>query len=115
MQKRKALLALAAVLFLTTATPVLAAPAAAQEETGGPGAYVRIGIALAAGFGMAFASGLCGIAQGRAVAAACDGISRNPNAAGLIRGALIIGLILIESLAIYTLLVAMYSLVFLWD
>lgn len=54
---------------------------------------------------MAVAAGLCGIAQGRATAAACEGIARNPGAGGNIRTTMIIGLALIESLALYTLVV----------
>jgi F-type H+-transporting ATPase subunit c len=52
---------------------------------------------------MALAAGLCGLAQGKAVSSACEGIARNPAAAGNIRTTLIIGLALIESLALYTL------------
>jgi len=45
-------------------------------------------------------------AQSRAISKACDGISRNPGAASHIRFALIFGLVLIETLVIYVLLVA---------
>ncbi len=58
-----------------------------------------------AGFGMGLASGLCGIGQGRAAASAAEAIARNPGAVAAIRGTLIIGLVLIESLALYTLVV----------
>ena len=58
------------------------------------------------GIAMALAAGLCGIAQGKAISAACEGIARNPAAAGNIRTTLIIGLALIESLALYTLAIA---------
>lgn len=54
---------------------------------------------------MAVAAGLCGIGQGKATAAACEGIARNPSAVGNIRTTMIIGLALIESLALYTLIV----------
>jgi len=54
---------------------------------------------------MAIASGICGLAQGKAVAAAVEGMARNPSASGAIRLSLIIGLALIESLALYTLLI----------
>lgn len=62
-------------------------------------------VAITAGFSMAIASGLCAIGQGRAVGQACEGMARNPAAAGAIRGALILGLVLIESLALYTLVI----------
>ena len=57
------------------------------------------------GFGMAIASGLCGLAQGRAIAGSAEAMARNPSATNAIRGALILGLILIESLALYTLVI----------
>ena len=62
---------------------------------------------ITAGFALAFAAGLAALAQGRAVAAASEAIARNPGAAGDIRGSLLLGLVLIESLAIYVLLIAL--------
>ena len=63
-------------------------------------------IALAAGLGIGIAAlGGC-LGQGRAAAAALDGIARNPGAAGQIRGPMILGLALIESLVIYALIIA---------
>ena len=60
-------------------------------------------VPIAAGFSMAIASGLCALGQGKAVAGACEGVARNPGAAAPIRFFLILGLALIESLALYTL------------
>ena len=54
---------------------------------------------------MAIASAVCGLAQAKAVAAACEGMARNPGASAAIRFALILGLALIESLALYTLVI----------
>ena len=48
----------------------------------------------------------CGMGQGKAVATACEGIARNPQAAGNIRTTMIIGLALIEALVIYCLVAA---------
>ncbi|MCX5743903.1 MAG: ATP synthase F0 subunit C [Proteobacteria bacterium] len=62
-------------------------------------------IALAAGLGLGLAALGGGLAQGRAAAAALDGIARNPGAAGQIRGPMILGLALIESLVIYSLII----------
>jgi F-type H+-transporting ATPase subunit c len=62
---------------------------------------------ITAGFALAFAAGLAALAQGRAIAASAEAIARNPGAAGDIRGALILGLVLIESLAIYVLLISL--------
>ncbi len=91
---------LLAVLFL------VASPIFAQQPAAGGGAVDPFGLKpLAAVLGMAIASGLCGLAQGKAVAGAAEAIARNPGARGGIQLALILGLILIESLAIYTLVV----------
>ncbi len=67
---------------------------------------------LTAGFGMAIASAVAAFAQSRAISAALDGMARQPNAAGRIQTAMIIGLALIESLAIYVLLVSIILLFF---
>ena len=64
-------------------------------------------IALAAGLGIGIAALGGGIGQGKAAAAALDGIARNPGAAGQIRGPMILGLALIESLVIYALIIAL--------
>ena len=63
-------------------------------------------VPVASVFAMAIASGLAALAQGKAVVGAAEGIARNPAAAAAIRFALLLGLVLIESLALYTLVVA---------
>ena len=63
-------------------------------------------IAIAAGLGLGLAALGGGLGQGRAAAAALDGIARNPGAAGQIGGRMILGLALIESLVIYSLIIA---------
>jgi len=98
---RSLMLALGAV-FAFPGLAAAQAPAAAQ--TGG---WVGPFAVIAAGVGMALAAGLCGLGQGRAVAAAVDAMARQPAAAARIQTAMIIGLALIESLAIYVLVVAM--------
>ena len=62
---------------------------------------------ITAGFALAIAAAFGALGQGKAVSAAVEGIARNPSAAGDIRGAMILGLVLIESLVIYVLLVAL--------
>ncbi|MCZ2078246.1 MAG: ATP synthase F0 subunit C [Bryobacteraceae bacterium] len=89
-------------LFLSVlAMFVLASPVFAQEAAGGATNWV----AITSGFSMAIASGLCGLAQAKAVAASAEGMARNPSAAAAIRFALLLGLVLIESLALYTLVI----------
>lgn len=60
---------------------------------------------IGAALGMAIAAAGCGIGQGLGLKAACEGIARNPDAAGKIQVSLILGLAFVESLAIYSLVV----------
>ena len=83
-----------------------ASPAFAQDAAHGAGSVGGL-IALAAGLGIGIAALGGGIGQGRAAAAALDGIARNPGAAGQIRGPMILGLALIESLVIYALIISL--------
>jgi F-type H+-transporting ATPase subunit c len=97
---------------LTTALVLVAgaffAPVYAQEPAaGGANNQIAMWSIITAGFALAFAAGLAALAQGRAVASATEAIARNPGAAGDIRGSLLLGLVLIESLAIYVLLIAL--------
>jgi F-type H+-transporting ATPase subunit c len=98
--KLRTVLLLAALILL--ATPMFA------QGAGAAGGATNWKPALA-GFGMAIASGLCGLAQGRAVAGATEAMARNPGAIAAIRGMLILGLILIESLALYTLVIILIT------
>jgi F-type H+-transporting ATPase subunit c len=77
-------------LFLL-ATPIFAQTGSSSSSFVLPGA-----------FAMAIASGLCALAQGKAISASVEGIARNPGAAGAIRILLILGLAFIESLALFT-------------
>ena len=63
-----------------------------------------VALALAVGFGLPVAVLSAALAQGKAASAALEGIARQPEAAGQIQTAMIIGLALIESLVIYALL-----------
>ena len=62
-------------------------------------------VAIAAAFGMALAAFGCGLAQSRVAGNAVEGMARNPGAAGAIRGAMILGLVFIETLALFTLVI----------
>ena len=84
----------------------LAATAFAQDAEGAEDSTAIAGRALAAGLAIGIAAFGCGMGQGRAAAAALEGIARNPNASGKILVPLILGLALIESLAIYALVIA---------
>ena len=89
-------------VFMTLAALFLAVPAFAQTAAAGAGPNW---VAITAGFSMAIASAVCGLAQARATAAAAEGLARNPSARPGIQLALILGLALIESLALYTLVI----------
>jgi F-type H+-transporting ATPase subunit c len=82
------------------------APLYAQGTEAAGGEIAKWSI-ITAGFALAFAAGLGALAQGRGVSAAAEAIARNPGAAGDIRGSLILGLVLIESLVIYVLLISL--------
>lgn len=90
------------VVLLALVLFVFASPIFAQGTAAGGGTNW---VAISSGFSMAIASGLCGLAQAKAVAAAAEGMGRNPGAAAAIRFALLLGLVLIESLALYTLVI----------
>lgn len=90
-------LAILAILFM------VAVPTFAQT----PGSSSTGVFVLPVAFAMALASGLCGLAQGKAIAASAEGIARNPGAAGPIRILLLLGLAFIESLALFTFVKAM--------
>ncbi len=94
-------------ILRTMALILLASPMFAQGggATGGGAGWKS----ALAGLGMALASGLCGLGQGRAVAGATEAMARNPGAIAAIRGMLILGLVLIESLALYTLVIILIT------
>lgn len=62
---------------------------------------------ITAGFALGIAAAGGALGQGRAVGSAVEAIARNPGAVGDIRGALLLGLVLIESLTIYVLLISL--------
>lgn len=93
----------AALALATTLAPALAFAqnAAASNEFDAKsmnaiGAGVAIAIAVLGG----------ALGQGRAAAAALEGISRNPSAAGRIQTPMILGLALIESLVLFGVFIA---------
>ena len=91
------------LVFLAMTMMILASPIFAQDANGNNGGSKTH---LAAAYlAMGIASGLCGIGQGRATASAAEAMARNPGAIAAIRTALILGLVLIESLALYTLII----------
>ncbi|WP_226623606.1 F0F1 ATP synthase subunit C [Alloyangia pacifica] len=68
---------------------------------------VEIVSILAAALAVSFGAIGPALAEGRAVAAAMDAIARQPEAAGTLSRTLFVGLAMIETMAIYTLVVAL--------
>ena len=96
----RVMVSLATVVFMTMT---------AFAQTPGAGEGISIGrglgyIAAVVGFGIA--AGLCGLGQGKVGAAACEGLARNPGAFKGVPLPLILGLVFIETLVIFTLVVA---------
>jgi F-type H+-transporting ATPase subunit c len=98
----------AAVVLLVLVAVMMIAPAAFAQGGGAAAdkAPLNTGhLALAAGFGVAIAAVGGGLGQGRIAAAACEGIARNPGAAGGVRAAMLLGLVFVETLTLFTFVV----------
>ena len=101
------------LLMMTTSFLIKGISAVAFPADGGSASALELTkasnggwIAIAAGLAIGLAALGGGIGQGRAAAAALDGIARNPGASGKIMTPMILGLALIESLVIYALVIA---------
>jgi F-type H+-transporting ATPase subunit c len=100
-----------AVMILILTMLWILAPVAFAEEAAGPSTYNKLYYYAVAALGCGLAIGIAalgtGIGQGIGLSKACEGVARNPGASGKITTTLIIGLAMIESLAIYALVVAL--------
>ena len=92
------------------ATFVVSGVALAAEAggAGGTGELAKFGLAIGAGLGLGLAAALGGLAQGKIASSAMEGISRNPGAADRMFLPFILGLVFIESLVIYMLVIAFF-------
>jgi F-type H+-transporting ATPase subunit c len=88
-------------IFMALAVLCFAVPVFAAD--GGTTAVSLVPIG--AGLGMGLAAGMCGLGQGRAVGSAVEALARNPGARGGIFTFLVLGLALIESLTLFTLVI----------
>jgi F-type H+-transporting ATPase subunit c len=95
---------------------LMALPALAQEgAAGGAGKSELFKWSLIVGGVIITLAVIAGaFCQAKALTAGCEGISRNPASAGAIRGLLILGLVLIETLVIYALLITIIILMVQW-
>lgn len=105
------LLAIALVLLAVvalTSVPALAAndveAAAAAEESGASGAVSSKATAAAIVVGVVGAAGA--VAMGLAISKSADSMARQPDAASKINSAMMLGLVFIETVVIYALIVA---------
>jgi len=93
----------AALAVLATASAALAANDAVTVAALDTVGRIAFAAALAIGLGTIATA----LGQGLAIFSALSGIARNPETAGVIRVNMIIGLALIESLCIYSLVVSL--------
>ncbi|MGC2062981.1 MAG: ATP synthase F0 subunit C [Thermodesulfovibrionales bacterium] len=102
-----------ASVLLVLSLVVLMAPVVFAEESAAVASPAEAKLkyygvaALACGLAIGIAALGTGIGQGLGLKGATEGIARNPGASGKITTTLIIGLAMIESLAIYALVVAL--------
>lgn len=108
MSKRSLLAWMVVILALVSVAP-LAAQGAEAAKGAAPESGLTLVVAsiITAGFALGIAAGLGALGQGRAIGSAAEAIARNPAASGEIRGVLILGLVLIESLVIYVLAISL--------
>ncbi len=95
-----------ALRFVALVTPLLVSATAFAQDAGTNENDIKVAAYLAAGLGLGIAAFGGALGQGRAAAAALEGIARNPNASDKLFTPMILGLALIESLVIYALVIA---------
>jgi F-type H+-transporting ATPase subunit c len=106
--KRGVTVAILALTLVWLLAPVAFAEEAAQTSAvAGSKVYYFAFAALGCGLAIGLAALGTGIGQGIGLSKACEGVARNPGVSGKITTTLIIGLAMIESLAIYALVVVL--------
>jgi F-type H+-transporting ATPase subunit c len=113
MTTKSKILALTALFILLAAAPALAQEAASGELTDNKASLFKWSIIIG-GAVITLAAAAGAFCQAKAISAAVEGISRNPAAAPHIRFIILLGLILIETLVIYALLVTFIILMVKW-
>ena len=93
------------VMFVAMAAVLAAQPAMAETGAAGPGNGLA---AIAAGIAIGMAGIGAALGQGRATASAMESIGRNPNSAGSIFTPLLLGLALMEAIALYGFVIAYF-------
>lgn len=99
-------------MFIFIALLILFALPLFAEESGqsseGAKSITNYGV-FAAAFAIAITGFGGALGQGKAISSACEGLARNPGAAGAIRTSLLLGLAFIESIVIYAFLIALFT------
>lgn len=103
-------LALLIFIIVLSATPLLAQENAANSTRT---SAFKIAI-IVGGAVIAIASAAGAFSQAKTISSALEGVSRNPGAAAHIRFVLIFGLVMIETLVIYALLISIIILMVQW-
>lgn len=97
--RKTMMMVLVVMALMCVAMPVYA-------QGGAPAGGYNWSLAIGGGLGIGIAAGLCGLGQGRATGSAVEAMARNPGARPGIFIFLLLGLALIESLALYALVIA---------
>ena len=106
---------LKALSLMAFTVALTAAPLLAQGGEPGKASTDLFKVALIAGAGIITLAVIAGaFCQAKAISAGCEGISRNPAGAPHIRFLLLLGLVLIETLVIYALLITIIILMVQW-
>jgi F-type H+-transporting ATPase subunit c len=105
-----------ALSLLVFSVGLMALPMLAQETAAATEGHADLfKIALIVGGAIITLAVIAGaFCQAKAISAGCEGISRNPAAAPHIRFLLLLGLVLIETLVIYALLITIIILMVQW-
>ncbi len=103
--RRIAALTILVMAFLYVMAPFAFAEEGATLNEAKLKYYAMAALGCAIGIGLAALG--TGIGQGIGLSRACEGVARNPGVSGKIMTTLIIGLAMIESLAIYALVVVL--------
>ena len=116
MKKNYYLFALFFFILILASTPLLAQEASSSEGTSptvDKTSLYKLSIIIGGAI-ITLASAAGAFCQAKAISSACEGISRNPGSAPHIRFLLIFGLVLIETLVIYALLITIIILMVQW-
>jgi len=112
---RKNLRVFGALLFFLAlaAAPLFAQVTQQPTLTDARASLFRLSL-IVGGAIIAIASAVGALCQAKAISSACEGISRNPASGPIIRLLVIFGLVLIETLVIYALLITIIILTIQW-